>query len=109
MRMQSPDDKRHDRLTSQRDDSGNEPLPTVWRKLLAAPAPVVAPEPLVLGFFVDVVPEEGMPYAHVDVAPVLLAMAEQGRYVRPAPLDSKHLSQQPLAPHEQRLAATLLG
>ena len=107
--MQSPDDKRHDRLTSSHDAGVSEPLPGVWRKLLATSVPVATPEPTVLGFFLDVVPEEGQPYAHVDVAPVLLAVAEQGRFVRPSPLDSKHLSQQPLQPHEQRLAATVLG
>ena len=104
--MQSPDDKRH----TQRDDAAvSEPLPGVWRKLLAQAVPLAPAEPLVLGFFLDVVPEEGVAYAHVDVAPVLLAMADQTRYVRPTPFDSKHLSQQPLQPHEQRLAATVLG
>lgn len=107
--MQSPDDKRHDRLTPQRDESGGEPLPGIWRKLLAPPAAGAPHEPAVLGFFIEVMPEEGVPYAHVDVAPVLLTVAEQGRYVRPSPLDSKHLSQQPLQPLEQRLAATVLG
>src|SRR5690606_36466812 len=48
-------------------------------------------------------------WAGLDVAPVLLAVAEHGRYARPTPLDSHLLPQAPLPPHEQRLAAAVLG
>jgi superfamily II DNA or RNA helicase len=107
--MQQPDEKQLDDLTPQHRDEPGEPLPPVWRKLLAEAASVGVHEQSVLGFFLDVIPEEGMPYARVDVAPVLLAVAEQGRLARPAPLDSRHLAHLPLEPHEQRLAATVLG
>ncbi len=92
--MQSPDDKQHGDLTTPRSDSGGEALPGVWRKLLASAAAGAPYEQGVLGFFLEVMPEEGMPYAHLDVAPVLLSVAEQGgRFVRPVPLDSRHLAQ----------------
>jgi len=109
--MQPPDEKQYgDRpLLPLRGESGDETLPAVWRKLLAAPGHAVPHEHGVLGFFLEVMPEEGMTFARLDAAPVLLAVGEQGRFARPAPLDSKHLAHQPLQPHEQRLAATVLG
>ncbi|MGC1549776.1 MAG: DEAD/DEAH box helicase [Rhodanobacter sp.] len=109
--MQPPDEKQYGDRPSlpSRGESGDDALPAVWRKLLAAPGHAAAHEHGVLGFFLEVMPEEGMPYARMDAAPVLLALGEQGRFARPAPLDSKHLVHQPLQPHEQRLAATVLG
>jgi len=107
--MQQPDEKQLSDLTPLRRESNGEPLPPVWRKLLAETALAAANERGVLGFFFDVIPEEGMPFVRLDVAPVLLAVAEQGRFARPTPLDSRHLAQLPLEPHEQRLAATVLG
>ena len=105
--MQPSEDKPL-RFTAALEDA-EDVLPVVWSRLLAPPAPTTPHEPGVLGFFLDVVMEEGAAWAHLEVAPVLLIVGEQGRYVRPAPLDSKHLSHASLAPHEQRLAATLLG
>ena len=90
-------------------DSDTLSLPVVWRRLLDAPAVAVTQEPGVLGFFFDVVVEEGANWAHLEVAPALLSVGEKGRFVRSAPLDSKHLAHAALGPHEQRLAATLLG
>ncbi len=79
-----------------------------WRQLLAAPqsAPACAG---VLGCFVDVVAADGGVFAHVDVAPVWLSVGPHGRYMRPVPLDSRHVLQSPLRASEQRLAATMLG
>ncbi|TBR36613.1 MULTISPECIES: DEAD/DEAH box helicase [Dyella] len=107
--MQQPDDKQLGETTASSGDDPGETLPPVWRKLLAESAQAHSHERSVLGFFFDVVPEEGQPYGRLDVAPVLLVIGDQGRYTRPAPLDSRHLTQQPLEPHEQRLAATVLG
>ena len=104
--MQQPDEKQRVAAPSPGDD---EALPLAWRRLLAAPKPAVTDDHGVLGFFLEVMPEDGAAFARLDVAPVLLAMAEHGRYARPVPLDSRHLAQSPLQPHEQRLAATLLG
>ncbi len=104
--MQQPDEKQHVAASTQGDE---ETLPLAWRRLLSAPKPIVADDHGVLGFFLEVLPEEGAAYARLDVAPVLLATAEHGRYVRPVPLDSRHLAQSSLQPHEQRLAATMLG
>ena len=87
----------------------DDTLPPAWRRLLAAPKPAASEDGGVLGFFVEVVPEEGAAFARVDVAPVLLSVVEHGRYSRPVPLDSRHLVQTPLQPHEQRLAASVLG
>jgi hypothetical protein len=106
MRMQQPDEKQRVAAPSPGDD---EALPLAWRRLLAAPKPAVTDDHGVLGFFLEVMPEDGAAFARLDVAPVLLAMAEHGRYARPVPLDSRHLAQSPLQPHEQLLAATLLG
>ncbi|MBB3226294.1 superfamily II DNA or RNA helicase [Luteibacter sp. Sphag1AF] len=64
---------------------------------------------VVLGFFLEAVNDDHEPSAHLDVAPVLLTVAGEGRYTRPTPLDSKHLLQSLLTPIEQRLAATVLG
>jgi superfamily II DNA or RNA helicase len=88
--------------------AADEPMSPVWRELLAAPQPSPA-RAGVLGFFVDVVAADGGAFAHVDVAPVWLTVAERGRYARPVALDSRHLLQSPLRSHEQRLAATMLG
>ncbi len=106
MRMQQPDEKQRAASTPAGDDDA---LPQAWRRLLAASKPVVADDRGVLGFFVEVIPEEDASFAHVDVAPVLLTVAEHGRYSRPVPLDSRHLAHSPLQPHEQRLAASVLG
>ncbi|WP_266156510.1 DEAD/DEAH box helicase [Dyella silvatica] len=107
--MQQPDEKQQGDLISRGSSGRDEPLPGVWRRVLDAPAAAATHERGVLGFFLEVMPEEGSLSARLDVAPVLLAVAEHGRFTRPAPLDSKHLSHQPLEPHEQRLAATVLG
>jgi superfamily II DNA or RNA helicase len=106
MRMQQPDEKQRAAAAPPGED---EALPQAWRRLLAAPKPAVADDRGVLGFFLEVMPEEGAAFARLDVAPVLLAVVEHGRYARPAPLDSRHLAQSSLQPHEQRLAATMLG
>ncbi len=105
MRMQQPDGKQHATPPGGRD----ERLPGVWQRLLEAPRAVGGDDASVLGFFLEVMPEEGAAWAHLEVAPVLLAVAEHGRYARPAPLDSRLLVQAPLPPHEQRLAAAVLG
>ncbi|MFC5742529.1 DEAD/DEAH box helicase [Dyella tabacisoli] len=107
--MQQPDEKQQGDLISRSSGGRDEPLPGVWRRLLDAPTSGATHERGVLGFFLEVMPEEGSPNARLDVAPVLLASGEHGRFTRPTPLDSKHLSHQPLEPHEQRLAATVLG
>ncbi|MES1154626.1 MAG: ATP-dependent helicase, partial [Rhodanobacter sp.] len=104
--MQQPDEKQQAASAPPGED---EALPQAWRRLLAAPKPAVADDRGVLGFFLEVMPEEGAAFARLDVAPVLLAVVEHGRYARPAPLDSRHLAQSSLQPHEQRLAATMLG
>ncbi|HEV2680066.1 MAG TPA: ATP-dependent helicase, partial [Rhodanobacter sp.] len=104
--MQQPDEKQHVAMSPVGED---EALPQVWRRLLAAPKPAAVDDHGVLGFFLEVMPEDGAAFARLDVAPVLLAVAEHGRYARPVPLDSRHLAQSPLQPHEQRLAATMLG
>ena len=105
MRMQQPDGKQHATPAGGRD----ERLPSAWQRLLEWPRAPGGGEPVVLGFFLEVMPEEGAAWAHLEVAPVLLAVAEHGRYARPAPLDSRQLIQAPLPPHEQRLAAAVLG
>ena len=104
--MQQPDEKQQAATAPPGED---EALPQAWRRLLAAPKSAVADDRGVLGFFLEVMPEEGAAFARLDVAPVLLAVVEHGRYARPAPLDSRHLAQSSLQPHEQRLAATMLG
>ena len=107
--MQQPDEKRLAESFPQRREEHAEPLPPIWQRLLDDGAAAVAQERGVLGFFLDAIPEEGAPYVRLDVAPVLLAVAEQGRFARPSPLDSRHLAHVPLESHEQRLAATVLG
>ena len=77
--MQQPDEKQPVAALPQGDE---ETLPLAWRRLLSAPKPAAADEHGVLGFFLEVMPEEGAAYARLDVAPVLLATAEHGRYVR---------------------------
>jgi superfamily II DNA or RNA helicase len=110
MRMQQPDEKQQAPAPGERRrDGSDEALPAAWRGLLAAPAAASTTDRGVLGFFVEMLPEEGAPYARLDVAPVVLAVVEHGRFARPAPLDSKHLVHAALEPHEQRLAATVLG
>ncbi|MCX7512676.1 DEAD/DEAH box helicase [Frateuria hangzhouensis] len=106
--MQQPDEKQPaDRASSPEDMAGGG-LPPAWRRLFKPPA--AAPvEAQVLGFFLEVMPEEGALYAHLDIAPVLLGTTEHGRYVRPVPLDSRHLAHAPLEPHERHLAASVLG
>ncbi|EIL89761.1 DNA/RNA helicase [Rhodanobacter fulvus Jip2] len=106
MRMQQPDGKqRAGGASANADDT----LPQAWRRLLAKPRVAAADEPAVLGFFLEVIPQDSASFACMDAAPVLLTVAEHGRYARPVPLDSRHLVQVTLAPHEQRLAATVLG
>jgi superfamily II DNA or RNA helicase len=106
--MQPPDEKHRGDAAPPR--AGNDRLPVAWRKLLAAPASAAAPrEAGVLGFFFEVMPEEGASWARLDVAPVTLTAAEHGRFVRPVPLDSRLLSRIALPAHEQRLATTVLG
>src|SRR6185437_4892617 len=102
MRMQQPDEKQRAASVPVGNDEA-------WRRLLAAPKPAVVEDHGVLGFFVELMPEEGAAFARADVAPVLLTVAEHGRYSRPVPLDSRHLAHSPLQPHEQRLAASVLG
>lgn len=104
--MQQPDEKQRVSKPSPGDE---ESLPQVWRRLLATPKAAPADDHGVLGFFLELMPEEGAGFARLDVAPVLFSQAEHGRYVRPVPLDSRHISQSALPPHEQRLAATMLG
>jgi len=106
--MQQPDDRKPGDPPVARTVA--EPaLPPVWRRVLEPPLPAAPPERGVLGFFLDVVHEDGSSAGRLDVAPAVLAVAEHGRFVRPAPLDSKHLVHAQLEPHEQRLAATVLG
>ena len=107
--MQQPDEKHLAESPSQRHEETAEPLPPVWRRLLDECAAAASAERGVLGFFLDAIPEENAPYVRLEVAPVLLTVAEQGRFARPAPLDSRHLAHLPLEPPEQRLAATVLG
>jgi len=104
--MQQADDKQ---LSAPTSGTGDDRMSPAWRKLLAAPAPATDVQHGVLGFFVEVLGADGGAFAHVDVAPVWLTVAGRGRYVRPLPLDSRHLLQSPLQAHEQRLAATMLG
>ncbi|TAM59757.1 MAG: DEAD/DEAH box helicase [Rhodanobacter sp.] len=104
--MQQPDEKQ---LPDTPPAGDEEILPLAWRQLLAVPKPVPAEDRGVLGFFLEVMPEEGVAFARLDVAPVLLTAVEHGHYTRPVPLDSRHLPHSPLQPHEQRLAATMLG
>src|SRR5215469_14445343 len=108
MRMHLPDEKQQ-RDPSARNNEREESLPGVWRKLLAKPAAAPTHEHVVLGFFFEVMPEEGAPYARLDAAPVLLVPSEHGRFTRPAPLESKLLQHTSLPLHEQRLATALLG
>ncbi len=103
--MPQPDGKQQATPSGGRD----ERLPSAWQRLLDGPRASSGDEPGVLGFFLEVVPEEGAASAHLEVAPLLLAVIEHGRYARPVPLDSRVLVQTPLPPHEQRLAATVLG
>ena len=74
--MQQPDEKQHDATAPASED---EALPQAWRRLLAAPKPAAVSDHGVLGFFLEVMPEEGAAFARLDVAPVLLAVAEHGR------------------------------
>ena len=106
--MQQPDGKQRAK-PSAKSAAEDETLPQAWRRMLAAPKPAPHGDNVLLGFFLEVVPEEGALFAHLDVAPVVLSHAAHGRYARPVPLDSRHLVQSPLQPHEQRLAATMLG
>jgi superfamily II DNA or RNA helicase len=104
--MQQPNNKRGSGDAA----SGNvDTLPTMWKRLLGAPARGQGGEHVVLGFFLELINDEHEPSARLDAAPVLLSVVEQGRFARPAPLDSKHLAHAVLTPHEQRLAATVLG
>ena len=105
--MQHPDEKQRPVSTPSAGD--DEALPQAWRRLLAVPQPPASDDHRVLGFFLEVMPEEGAGFARLDVAPVLLALAEHGQHARPVPLDSRQLAQSPLQPHEQRLAAAMLG
>lgn len=107
--MQQPDDRQQGDPPRSR-DAGDEPaLPPVWRRMLEPPAPAASHERGVLGFFLEVIHEEGSNFGRLDAAPVILSVGEHGRFARPAPLDSKHLVHAQLEPHEQRLAATMLG
>ncbi|HEX5307165.1 MAG TPA: DEAD/DEAH box helicase [Dyella sp.] len=105
--MQQPDDRKSGDPLAQ--SVVERALPPVWRRVLEAPLPCVPLERGVLGFFLDVVLDEGSSAGRLDVAPAVLAVAEHGRFARPSPLDSKHLVHALLEPHEQRLAATVLG
>lgn len=107
--MQQPDEKRLAEPAPPHHEEHAEPLPAVWRRLLDESTAAAVAERGVLGFFLDAIPEEGSPYVRLELAPVLLTVAEQGRFARPAPLDSRHLANLPLEPPEQRLAATVLG
>ena len=107
--MQQPDDRQQGDPPRSR-GAGNEPaLPPVWRRLLEPPLTAGPSEQGVLGFFFEVIHEDGTAFGRLDVAPVVLTVGEHGRFTRPAPLDSKHLVHARLEPHEQRLAATVLG
>ena len=109
MRMHVPDEKHHGDPSTKGDERGEEALPGVWRKLLAKPAAAAVHDHTVLGFFFEVMPEEGVPYARLDAAPVLLAPVEHGRFARPMPLESKMLAHTTLQSLEQRLATAVLG
>ncbi|MEW5833741.1 MAG: DEAD/DEAH box helicase [Pseudomonadota bacterium] len=106
--MQQPDDRKPGDPAPTRGSTASG-LSPVWRRVLEPAVPPAPVERGVLGFFLDVIHEDGAPYGRVDVAPAVLAVAEHGRFVRPSPLDSKHLVNAQLEPHEQRLAATVLG
>ncbi|HTC25833.1 MAG TPA: ATP-dependent helicase, partial [Dyella sp.] len=107
--MHVPDEKHHGDPSTKGDERGEEALPGVWRKLLAKPAAAAVHDHTVLGFFFEVMPEEGVPYARLDAAPVLLAPVEHGRFARPMPLESKMLAHTTLQSLEQRLATAVLG
>ena len=100
--MHQPDDKRR------RDDTAGS-LPQAWRRALDEPVIAAPADSMVLGFFLEGVNDDHEPAAHLDVAPVLLTLSADGRYSRPLPLDSRHLSDTSLTVNEKRLAATLLG
>ncbi len=106
--MHAPDETPHADPSAPEGADG-EGLPLVWRRLLEAVVSSAPAERSVLAFFLELMPEEGMPWSWLEVAPVLLAVPEPGRYARPAPLDSRQLAHMPLQAHEQRLAAALLG
>ena len=108
MRMHLPDENQHGDPSASTDER-EETLPRTWSKMLGKPGTTATHEHLVLGFFFEVMPEDGAPYARLDAAPVLLVPAEHGRFTRPAPLESKLLSHSVLSLHEQRLATTVLG
>ena len=105
--MHAPDDKR--RIPALPVGEASPALPSAWRRLLAAPVAAPAHEHLALGFFADVLPEDTQPWARLEVAPVLLSVAEQGRYARPMPVDSHQLAHGGLQAQEQRLVAAVLG
>ncbi|TAL75317.1 MAG: DEAD/DEAH box helicase [Rhodanobacter sp.] len=98
--MSQPEDKQH---------ACDVRLPAGWQRVLTPSVPPLAAAPVVLGFFFEVLPEDGAAWAHLDVAPMVLDVAEHGHHVHPVPLDSHTLASSPLPPHEQRLAASVLG
>ncbi|MEO7067662.1 MAG: DEAD/DEAH box helicase [Rhodanobacter sp.] len=104
--MQQPDEREGNNPAPTGVD---KPLPPIWRRLLAAPTAAPASKSGVLGFFLELIPEEGAAFVHLDVAPVLLSVLAHGRFARPVPLDSEHLGLLAQQPHDQRLAATVLG
>src|SRR5579859_8141290 len=108
MRMHLPDENQQSDPSATNDER-EESLPGTWRKLLGKPVAAPGHEHVVLGFFFEVMPEDGLPYARLDAAPVLLVPSEHGRFTRPAPLESKLLSHAVLTLHEQRLATSVLG
>ncbi|MCE5233799.1 MAG: DEAD/DEAH box helicase [Xanthomonadaceae bacterium] len=89
---------------------GEARLPAAWQRLLEGRATdTAAHEPQTLGFFLDLIHDEGSAAARVEAAPVLLQALPEGRIGRAVPLDGRKLAQAGLKPVEQRLAASVLG
>ena len=59
--MQQPDEKQPADRASPAEDMTGGGLPPAWRRLFKPPAPPPA-ETQVLGFFLEVMPEEGVPF-----------------------------------------------
>ncbi len=83
-------------------------LPAIWRRLLETRRPSALQPSTALGFLFEISAEE-QAAAWLDVAPVLLDLANQPRLPRPQPLDANRLAEAPLDLPEQRLAACILG
>ena len=113
--MQRPTRERRVPARPSKDKAKESPgtIPGAWKRLLAGQPPA-APEATrsggpTLGFFLEMVQDEGRPVARLEVAPVLLNVGEKGRLYHAVPLDPRRLAQTRLPSIEQRLATSLLG